>query len=111
MVAAGVSANSFRHLAAHCLNREKIEMLQPAVALLSAKMILMWSVGAPLSASKPAAPDSRPDATVASSPEIEQRLALIREKHKVPGLVAGIVRGDKLTAAGATGIRKLESSE
>ena|GEM_PF-208056 len=45
-----------------------------------------------------------------SDPELEKILAPIREKHKVPGLVAGILEGDKLTAA-AVGVRKAGAPE
>ncbi len=42
---------------------------------------------------------------------IEKILAPIREKHKVPGLVAGIVTEKGLTRAGAVGIRKNGAAE
>src|SRR5262245_58912517 len=43
--------------------------------------------------------------------EIEKLLEPVREKHKVPGLVAGIVDDTGLTIAGAVGIRKSGSPE
>ncbi len=49
--------------------------------------------------------------SVSSNQAIEALLKPIREKYKVPGLVAGIVEGDHLTAAGAVGLRKIGSSE
>src|SRR5437868_1606113 len=45
-----------------------------------------------------------------SDSELEKLLEPIREKHKVPGLVAGILEGDKLTAA-AVGVRKAGAPE
>ncbi|HLJ11527.1 MAG TPA: alpha/beta fold hydrolase, partial [Planctomycetaceae bacterium] len=62
------------------------------------------------------ADDSAPPAaasgsSIASDKDIEALLAPIREKHQVPGLVAGIVNGDALAVAGAVGIRKAGSPE
>jgi len=54
--------------------------------------------------------ESRPEVAV-SNPEIEALLAPILEKHKVPGLVAGVVRREGLTVAGAVGVRKTGSPE
>jgi CubicO group peptidase (beta-lactamase class C family) len=46
-----------------------------------------------------------------ADPEINRLLAPIREKHKLPGIVGGIVRGDELVAIGAVGVRKTGSPE
>ncbi|MSR59748.1 MAG: class A beta-lactamase-related serine hydrolase [Planctomycetaceae bacterium] len=53
-----------------------------------------------------ARPEVEPEPTVISDQRIEALLAPILEKHKVPGLVAGIVKDDALIAAGAVGDRK-----
>jgi CubicO group peptidase (beta-lactamase class C family)/dienelactone hydrolase len=58
-----------------------------------------------------ATPSAPTPSVLASNPDIEKLLAPIREKHKVPGLVAGIVQGDRLTVAAAVGVRKAGSSE
>ena len=63
--------------------------LEPAVA------------GAPILAAPPLVPD---DALAAL-------LKPIRERHHVPGLVGGIIQGQRLVAAGAIGIRKEGSAE
>ncbi|MFN0050652.1 MAG: serine hydrolase domain-containing protein [Planctomycetales bacterium] len=42
---------------------------------------------------------------------INALLTPVLEKHKTPGLVAGIVRGDRLWVAGAVGVRKSGSPE
>lgn len=52
-----------------------------------------------------------PESPVTSDKAIEALLEPIREKHQVPGLVAGIVKSQGLTAAGATGVRKAGSPE
>jgi CubicO group peptidase (beta-lactamase class C family)/dienelactone hydrolase len=64
-----------------------------------------------LSASDQAGDKTTPDASVGSSEFIAALLEPIREKYKVPGLVAGIVQGDRLIAAGAVGLRKNGSTE
>lgn len=46
-----------------------------------------------------------------ADPEIDQRLMTIAATHKLPGIVAGIVRGDRLVAVGAAGLRKSGSKE
>ena len=56
----------------------------------------------------PAAPHSN---TLTSNPDLEKLLAPIREKHKVPGLVAGIIQGDGLMIAAAVGVRKSGAPE
>src|SRR5258708_39867175 len=73
----------------------------------------MWTImtGVPVLATEPKLADSPPDPPVASSPEIEALLEPIRQKHKVPGLIAGIVQEDRLMVAGAVGIRKLGSPD
>jgi CubicO group peptidase (beta-lactamase class C family) len=50
-------------------------------------------------------------ATHKADQQITKLLAPIRDKHKLPGLVAGIVRGDELIAVGAVGVRKIGSPE
>lgn len=46
-----------------------------------------------------------------ADPEMNLRLEAIAANHKLPGLVAGIVQGKKLIAAGAAGVRKSGSKE
>lgn len=46
-----------------------------------------------------------------SDPEIEKLLEPIREKQKVPGLVAGVVKRSGLVSVGAVGVRKAGSPE
>ena len=46
-----------------------------------------------------------------SNKEIESRLEPLLSKHKVPGLVAGIIENGELTAAGGVGLRKIGSPE
>jgi CubicO group peptidase (beta-lactamase class C family) len=43
--------------------------------------------------------------------KVNALLAAIRDKHGLPGIVGGIVRGDKLLAVGAVGVRKTGSPE
>src|SRR5262249_25507175 len=38
-------------------------------------------------------------------------LALIRDGHQLPGLIGAIIRGDRLAAIGAAGVRKLGSED
>lgn len=52
-----------------------------------------------------------PNGSFKSSEAIEKVLGPIREKHKVPGLIAGIVDGNGLRIAGAVGVRKAGSPE
>ena len=76
---------------------------------LTAALILFFATAA--FAADPAAGPPAHDSVVVSDKQIEALLAPIREKYKVPGLVAGIVQGDKLTAAGAVGLRKAGATE
>ena len=50
-------------------------------------------------------------ATTSTDPELNLRLKAIAATHKLPGMVAGIVQGKTLVAAGATGVRKSGSKE
>jgi len=52
-----------------------------------------------------------PHDALVSSKEIESRLEPILSKHKVPGIVAGIVENGEFTAAGGVGLRKIGSPE
>src|SRR5262249_19467782 len=47
----------------------------------------------------------------AADPQVNALLAPIRDKYDLPGIVGGIVRGDKLVAVGVAGIRKSGSPE
>ncbi len=47
-----------------------------------------------------------PAVAAEADPAINALLAPIRDKYKLPGLVGGVVQGDKLMAAGAVGVRK-----
>ncbi len=57
------------------------------------------------------ADEPKPDTVVVSDMTIESLLAPIREKHQVPGLIAGVVGPQGLTTVGAVGVRKLGSPE
>ncbi len=48
-------------------------------------------------------------ASVGSSEAIERVLAPILKEHHLPGLVGGLIQGDRLEAIGAVGIRKVGS--
>jgi CubicO group peptidase (beta-lactamase class C family) len=48
---------------------------------------------------------------VQADPELNRLLSRIRDGHHLPGLIGAIIRGDKLTAIGAAGLRKIGSSE
>lgn len=58
-------------------------------------------------------PDASKIESLTSNPDIEKLLEPIREKYKVPGIVAGIVHGgsNRLDKAGAVGLRKQGSPE
>ena len=56
-------------------------------------------------------PAVAPDSIRVSDKEIETLLTPILEKHKVPGIVAGVVEPQGLTAVGAVGLRKIGSGE
>jgi CubicO group peptidase (beta-lactamase class C family) len=63
-------------------------------------------------ASVPQKKTSAPAADAVKADErVGQVLAPVREKHRVPGLIGAIVKGDRLTAIGAVGIRKIGSSQ
>src|SRR5258708_7811631 len=68
---------------------------------------------APSAATTPAAPmPAAPTPNVlTSNKDLENLLAPIREKHKVPGLVAGIIQGEGLTIVAAVGVRKAGSPD
>lgn len=59
-------------------------------------------------AADPATPTAN---ALTSNAELEKLLAPIREKHKVPGLVAGIIDGERLLIAAAVGVRKAGALE
>jgi len=44
---------------------------------------------------------------VPSDPRVEAALAPVRDKHQLPGLIGGVLKGDRLAAIGAVGARKL----
>jgi len=44
---------------------------------------------------------------LANDPQIERLLELVRDEHKLPGMIGGIIKGSALVAIGATGVRKL----
>lgn len=60
-------------------------------------------------------PASRPspltdDSTgIRASEAVNRALAPIRDQHQLPGLIGGIVRGDRLESIGVVGVRKLGS--
>jgi CubicO group peptidase (beta-lactamase class C family) len=56
-------------------------------------------------------PPSKPAAPVKADKQINALLASVRAKHKLPGLVGAILRGDRLVAIGVDGVRKAGSSE
>jgi CubicO group peptidase (beta-lactamase class C family)/dienelactone hydrolase len=72
-------------------------------------MITAWSMAAEPAPSTPGAPPTTPLLT--SDKVLEDLLAPICEKHKVPGLVAGIVEGHGLSVAATVGVRKSGSPE
>ena len=76
------------------------------VVLISLVALSMTS----LAADRDADPLAQQDALV-SSKEIESRLEPLLSKHKVPGIVAGIVENGEFTAAGGVGLRKIGSPE
>jgi CubicO group peptidase (beta-lactamase class C family) len=45
-----------------------------------------------------------------SNPRVQDLLAPIRDTHHLPGLIGAILMGDRLTAIGAVGIRKIGSA-
>lgn len=50
---------------------------------------------------------TEPEPLPTSAPEAFGRmLELIRAKHKLPGLAAAVIRGDKVAASGVTGVRR-----
>ena len=59
-------------------------------------------------------PEAGPPAmknSLKSNPQIESLLEPIRQKQKVPGIVAGIIENDGLKVVGAVGLRKIGSPE
>jgi CubicO group peptidase (beta-lactamase class C family) len=48
---------------------------------------------------------------VQADPELNRQLSPILDRHHVPGLIGGIMRGETLAAIGAVGVRKIGSSE
>ena len=56
-------------------------------------------------------PSSLRATDVTADKEINALLEPIREKHRLPGLIGALVKGDKLIAIGAVGVRKLGSTE
>src|SRR5262245_19893678 len=64
------------------------------------------------SGDKPASSSAAPAedrAAVAASEAIARVAAPIRERHHLPGLVGGLVRGDRLESIGVVGVRKVGS--
>ena len=57
---------------------------------------ILFTLSAPLIAAEPLKPDAK----------ITALLAEVRDKHKLPGLVGGVVEGGRVVAAGAVGVRK-----
>ena len=72
---------------------------------------MVFLTGALRLAAEPPASKATAKAALVSDKNIEALLETIREKYKVPGIVAGIVENDELTVAGAVGIRKIGSPE
>jgi CubicO group peptidase (beta-lactamase class C family) len=56
-------------------------------------------------------PTGSGSAVIRSDERLEQRLAPIRDKHQLPGLIGAVIRGDRLAAIAAVGVRKLGSSD
>lgn len=83
-------------------------MSRSTACLVAASVLLV--VGRASSDDSTAVPRHAPPPVV-SDKHIEALLAPIREKHKVPGLVAGIVTSRGLQSAGAVGLRKAGSPE
>ena len=50
-------------------------------------------------------------APVQADERVNQVLAPVRDEHHLPGLIGAILKGDRLAAIGALGIRKIGSSE
>lgn len=73
--------------------------------------ICLFLIVASSTKAEPAAADIPETNPLSSNAELEKLLAPVREKHKVPGLVAGIVQGQGLTLAAAVGVRKAGSAE
>jgi CubicO group peptidase (beta-lactamase class C family) len=59
----------------------------------------------------PAKKDAQEPVAVKSDVRIERLLAPIRDEHHLPGMIGAIVTGDRLTAMGAVGIRKIGATE
>jgi CubicO group peptidase (beta-lactamase class C family) len=59
----------------------------------------------------PRAESDRGPLSLKADERLNRVLAPIRDGHQLPGLIAAIVRGDRLTAIGAAGVRKLGSED
>ena len=53
----------------------------------------------------------RPRCGVESDPRVEKVLAPVRDTHHLPGLIGAILSGDRISAIGAVGIRKIGSAQ
>lgn len=48
---------------------------------------------------------------LANDPQVARLLELVRAQHKLPGMVGGIIQGTALATIGATGVRRLGSTD
>ena len=58
---------------------------------------------------KPVGPTPPNAKAVVVDERVNRLLAPVRERHELPGLIGGLVRGETLSAIGAVGVRKLGS--
>src|SRR4051794_20762120 len=77
----------------------------PAAAIISCVLLARSVVAQPPSAAPaPADPERAPKAP--SERDLSSLLEPIRAKHNVPGMVAAIVEGARISAIGAAGVRE-----
>ncbi len=76
-------------------------------------MAVLWMIALPafVVADDALPGKDKPDSALVSDGTIEAMLVPIREKHRVPGLIAGTVNRQGLVAAGVVGARKYGSPE
>jgi CubicO group peptidase (beta-lactamase class C family) len=79
------------------------------LSLVSAALAFM--AGGSIPGAEPAVDAPAEKAMLTSDKQIESLLEPIREKYKVPGIVAGIVEDDELKMVAAVGVRKFGSPE
>lgn len=77
--------------------------------------LLLAVAGAAVALAVPLAPAAEtappPRALLQSDPALAEKLAAVRDAHKVPGLWAALIEGEELVAAAAVGVRKVGADE